>query len=48
MSREDHLNLLEIIKDKGISLREGTDMVRPYYEIAKTAYLTGYSKGLKL
>ena len=48
MTREQHIKLLEIIKDKGISLREGTDMVRPYYEIAKSAYLEGLANGMKL
>ena len=48
MERADHIRLLEIIKEGGISLREGTDNVRPYYEIAKSAYLEGLSKGLKI
>ena len=48
MTREQHIKLLEIIKDKGISLREGTDMIRPYYEIAKSAYLEGLANGLKI
>jgi len=48
MTRENHLRLLEIIRENGISLREGTDSIRSYYEIAKTAYLEGLSKGLRL
>ena len=48
MTRENHLRLLEIIRENGISLREGTDSIKVYYEIAKTAYLEGLSKGLRL
>ena len=48
MSRANHLRLLEIIKENGISLREGAEGIRTYYEIAKTAYLEGLSKGLRL
>jgi len=48
MTRDNHLRLLEIIRENGISLREGTDSIRTYYEIAKTAYLEGLSKGLRL
>ena len=45
MSRANHLRLLEIIRENGISLREGTDYIRPYYEIAKAAFLEGIVKG---
>ena len=48
MTRANHLRLLEIIRSHGISLREGKDSVKIYYEIAKQAYLEGLSKGLKL
>ena len=48
MTRANHLRLLEIIRENGISLREGKDSVKIYYEIAKQAYLEGLSKGLKL
>tara|TARA_Y100001963_G_scaffold118786_1_gene165568 strand:+ start:421 stop:1521 length:1101 start_codon:yes stop_codon:yes gene_type:complete len=48
MSRANHLRLLEIIRENGISLREGAEGIRTYYEIAKTAYLEGLSKGLGL
>lgn len=48
MTREQHIKLLEIIKEKGISLREGAEGVKVYYEIAKAAYLEGLSNGLKL
>ena len=45
MSRANHLRLLEICREHGVSLREGTDYIRPYYEIAKTAFLEGIVKG---
>ena len=48
MTREQHIKLLEIIKEKGISLKEGAMGVKTYYEIAKAAYLEGLSNGLKL
>ena len=48
MTRENHLRLLEIIRENGISLREGAEGIKTYYEIAKTAYLEGLSKGLRL
>jgi len=48
MTREQHIKLLEIIKDNGISLREGAMGVKTYYEIAKAAYLEGLSNGLKI
>ena len=48
MSRANHLRLLEIIRENGVSLREGKDTIKPYYEIAKTSFLEGLAKGLKL
>ena len=48
MTREEALKLLDIIKENGVSLREGTDMIRPYYEIAKAAYLEGVANALHL
>ena len=48
MTRANHLKLLEIIRANGISLREGAEGIRTYYNIAKEAYLEGLSKGLKL
>ena len=48
MTREEALRLLEIVKENGISLREGTEGVRTYYEIAKAAYLEGVANALKL
>ena len=48
MTREQHIKLLEIIKDKGISLKEGVQSIKPYYEIAKAAYLEGLANGLRI
>ena len=47
MDREGHMELLNIIKEQGISLREGSDSIKPYYEIAKIAYMEGLTAGLK-
>ena len=46
MEKDTHMAILEIIKEYGISLREGSDGIRPYYEIAKTAYQEGFMAGL--
>ena len=48
MTREEALRLLEIVKEHGISLREGTEGVRVYYEIAKASYLEGVANALNL
>ena len=48
MSRANHIRILEIIRENGISLREGAEGVRTYYEIAKAAYLEGLTNGLRL
>ena len=48
MERSDHIRLLEICRENGISLREGAMGIKTYYEIAKAAYLEGLSKGLGL
>tara|TARA_B100000287_G_C20534672_1_gene742234 strand:- start:4 stop:969 length:966 start_codon:yes stop_codon:yes gene_type:complete len=41
MGKDVHLEILEIIKEAGVSLKEGAEGVRMYYEIAKTAYQEG-------
>ena len=46
MDREVHMELLNIIKEQGISLKEGSDSIRSYYEIAKIAYMEGLTAGL--
>ena len=48
MDREVHMELLNIIKEAGVSLKEGSDGVKTYYEIAKAAYLEGLTNGLRL
>ena len=48
MTREEQIRLLNIIKENGISLREGSENVKMYYEIAKASFLEGLAKGLKL
>jgi len=47
MDREVHMELLNIIKEQGISLKEGSDSIRSYYEIAKIAYMEGLTAGLR-
>jgi uncharacterized protein YoxC len=47
MDREVHMELLNIIKEAGISLREGSEGVKTYYEIAKIAYMEGLTAGLR-
>ena len=46
MEKDTHMAILEIIKEYGISLREGSGGVKAYYEIAKTAYQEGFMAGL--
>ena len=48
MTREEQLRLLNIIKEKGISLREGAQGLKIYYEIAKASFLEGLTKGAGL
>ena len=47
MDRAVHKELLNIIKEYGVSLKEGADHIRVYYEIAKTAYMEGLTAGLR-
>ena len=47
MEKDTHMAILEIIKEYGISLREGSDSIKAYYEIAKTAYQEGFMEGLQ-
>jgi hypothetical protein len=46
MEKDTHMAILEIIKEYGISLREGSEGIKSYYEIAKTAYQEGFMAGL--
>jgi hypothetical protein len=47
MEKDIHLEILEIIKEHGVNLREGAEGIRLHYEIAKTAYMEGLTAGLK-
>jgi len=46
MEKTTHLEILNIIKEAGVSLHEGSGGVKVYYEIAKTAYQEGFMAGL--
>jgi hypothetical protein len=48
MTRQQQIKIIEIIRENGISLREGAMGIKTYYEIAKAAYLEGLSNGLRL
>ena len=47
MDRQIHKDLLSIIKEAGISLREGAEHIKPYYEIAKMSYMEGLTAGIR-
>ena len=47
MEKDTHMEILNIIKEAGVNLREGADGIKMYYEIAKTAYQEGFMAGLK-
>ena len=47
MGKDIHMEILNIIKEYGISLREGADSIRTYYEIAKLAYMEGLTAGMR-
>ncbi len=47
MERDTHMELLKIVKEAGVSLKEGSEGVKMYYEIAKVAYQEGFMAGLK-
>ena len=47
MGKDVHMEILNIVKEAGISLREGSEGVKMYYEIAKTAYMEGLTAGMK-
>jgi hypothetical protein len=46
MEKDTHMEILNIIKEAGVSLREGAGGIKMYYEIAKTAYQEGFMAGL--
>ena len=47
MEKETHLEILGIIREAGVNLREGADGIKMYYEIAKTAYQEGIIEGMR-
>ena len=47
MGKDVHMEILEIIKEAGVSLKEGSEGVKMYYEIAKIAYMEGLTAGMK-
>ena len=47
MEKDTHMEILNIMKEAGVNLREGADGIKMYYEIAKTAYQEGYMEGLQ-
>ena len=47
MDRAVHKELLNIIQEYGVSLKEGAAHVKTYYEIAKCAYMEGLTAGLR-
>lgn len=46
MEKDTHMEILNIIKEAGVNLREGAGGIKMYYEIAKTAYQEGFMAGL--
>jgi hypothetical protein len=46
MEKDVHMEILNIIKEAGVNLREGADGIKMYYEIAKTSYQEGFMAGL--
>jgi len=46
MEKDTHMEILNIMKEAGVNLREGAGGIKMYYEIAKTAYQEGFMAGL--
>jgi len=46
MEKDTHMEILNIIKEAGVNLREGADGIKMYYEIAKTSYQEGFMAGV--
>jgi len=46
MEKDTHMEILNIMKEAGVNLREGAGSIKMYYEIAKTAYQEGFMAGL--
>ena len=47
MEKDTHMEILHIIKEAGVNLREGADGIKMYYEIAKISYQEGFMAGLQ-
>ena len=47
MGKDVHMEILNIIKEAGVSLNEGSEGVKMYYEVAKAAYMEGLTAGMK-
>ena len=47
MGKDVHMEILEIIKEAGVSLKEGSEGIKIHYEIAKVAYMEGLTAGMK-
>ena len=47
MDRQTHKDLLNIIQECGIGMNEGASTIKPYYEIAKMAYMEGLTAGIR-
>ena len=46
MEKDTHMEILNIVKEAGVNLREGSSGIKMYYEIATTAYQEGFMAGL--
>jgi len=46
MERDTQMEILNIMKEAGVNLREGSSGIKMYYEIATTAYQEGFMAGL--
>ena len=46
MDKDTHMEILKIVKEAGVIMNEGSDSVKMYYEIAKTAYQEGFMTAL--
>ena len=46
MDKDTHLGLLEIIKEAGVNMMEGSSNVKVHYEIAKESYKEGFMAAL--
>tara|TARA_R110000744_G_scaffold35890_1_gene82856 strand:- start:2439 stop:3410 length:972 start_codon:yes stop_codon:yes gene_type:complete len=47
MDRQTHKDLLGIIKECGVGMNEGAETIKPYYEVAKMAYMEGLTAGIR-